>query len=109
MQWIAPSEKDTGTETLENRLWAAADELRANSGLTSAQYSQPVLGLIFLRFAEVRFFAQRAVLEKQAAGGRRGSRVDDQRWTPKFGQLARWDPDPGKGVWHATEETELSC
>ena len=77
MQWIAPSEKDTGTETLENRLWAAADELRANSGLTSAQYSQPVLGLIFLRFAEVRFFAQRAVLEKQAAGGRRGSRVDD--------------------------------
>ena len=77
MQWIAPSEKDTGTETLEKRLWAAADELRANSGLTSAQYSQPVLGLIFLRFAEVRFFAQLAVLEKQAAGGRRGSRVDD--------------------------------
>ena len=77
MQWIAPSEKDTGTETLENRLWAAADELRANSGLTSAQYSQPVLGLIFLRFAEVRFLVRRAALEKQAAGGRRGSRVDD--------------------------------
>ena len=77
MQWIAPSEQDTGTETLENRLWAAADDLRANSGLTSAQYSQPVLGLIFLRFAEVRFLAQRAVVEKQAAGGRRGSRVDD--------------------------------
>jgi type I restriction enzyme M protein len=62
---------------LENRLWAAADQLRANSGLTSAQYSQPVLGLIFLRFAEVRFLAQRAVLEKQAGGGRRGSRVDE--------------------------------
>ena len=65
MQWIAPSEKDTGTETLENRLWAAADQLRANSRLTSAQYSQPVLGLIFLRFAEVRFLAKRAGLEKQ--------------------------------------------
>ena len=77
MQWIAPSEKDTGTETLERRLWAAADELRANSGLTSAQYSQPVLGLIFLRFAEVRFLARRAVLEKRATRGRRGSRVDD--------------------------------
>ena len=37
----------------------------------------PVLGLIFLRFAEVRFLTQLAVLEKQAAGGRRGSRVDD--------------------------------
>ena len=49
MQWIAPSEKDISTDTLENRLWAAADQLRANSGLTSAQYSTPVLGLIFLR------------------------------------------------------------
>src|SRR2546428_875449 len=77
MQWIAPPEKDNGVETLESRLWAAADQLRANSGLTSAQYSQPVLGLIFLRFAEVRFLAQRTVLEKQAAGGRRGSRVGD--------------------------------
>src|SRR5687767_7541979 len=77
MQWIAPSAKDPGTETLESRLWAAADQLRANSGLTSAQYSQPVLGLIFLRFAEVRFLGERAVLEQQAKGGRRGSRVDD--------------------------------
>src|SRR6266404_2707870 len=77
MHWIAPSERDAANDTLENRLWAAADQLRANSGLTSAQYSQPVLGLIFLRFAEVRFLAQRAVLEKQAAGGRRGSRIDD--------------------------------
>ena len=55
LQWIAPSERDTDSQTLENRLWAAADQLRANSGLTSTQYSQPVLGLIFLRFAEVRF------------------------------------------------------
>jgi type I restriction enzyme M protein len=77
MKWIAPPEKDAGTESLENRLWAAADQLRANSGLTSAQYSQPVLGLIFLRFAEVRFLAKRAVLEKQASSGRRGPRVDD--------------------------------
>jgi len=77
MKWIAPPEKDAGTETLEDRLWKAADQLRANSGLTSAQYSQPVLDLIFVRFAEVRFLAQRAALEKQAKGSRRGSRVDD--------------------------------
>src|SRR5882672_12609015 len=77
MQWIAPSERDKDAQALEGRLWAAADQLRANSGLTSAQYSQPVLGLIFLRFAEVRFLAQRAVLEKTAGGGRRGSRVDE--------------------------------
>jgi type I restriction enzyme M protein len=36
-----------------------------------------VLGLIFLRFAELRFVARRAVLETQARGGRRASRLDD--------------------------------
>src|SRR3984893_9688060 len=76
MQWIAPSEKDTANNTLEKRLWDAADQFRANSGLTSAQYSQPVLGLIFLRFADARFEARRAELEKSATG-RRGSKVDD--------------------------------
>jgi type I restriction enzyme M protein len=77
MNWIAPSEKDVATDTLEKRLWQAADQLRANSGLTSAQYSQPVLGLIFLRFADARFAKRRAALEKAGASGRRGSRLDD--------------------------------
>ena len=66
MLWVAPSGKDTATNTLEKRLWDAADQLRANSGLTSAQYSTPVLGLIFLRFADVRFAKVRAGLEKIA-------------------------------------------
>jgi type I restriction enzyme M protein len=77
MQWIAPFERDTANGTLEKRLWDAADQFRANSGLTAAQYSQPVLGLIFLRFAEVRFAAQRAKLDKTVASSRRGSRIDD--------------------------------
>jgi type I restriction enzyme M protein len=78
MQWIVPSEKDAAQDTLEKRLWDAADQFRANSGLTSAQYSAPVLGLIFLRFAESRFDNRRAELEAAGASSRRGtSRVDD--------------------------------
>ena len=77
MIWIAPSEKDTATDTLEKRLWDAADQFRANSGLKPQEYSGPILGLIFLRFAEVRFTAQRAKLEKAGASSRRGSRVDE--------------------------------
>lgn len=76
MRWIAPQEKDVAAAALEKRLWAAADELRANSGLTSAQYSQPVLGLIFLRFADAKFAARRAELSK-GASARRGPRVDE--------------------------------
>ena len=37
---------------IEKRLWDAADDLRANSALKSSEYSVPVLGLIFLRYAE---------------------------------------------------------
>ena len=77
MHWIAPSEKDTENAALEKRLWDAADQFRANSGLKSHEYSAPVLGLIFLRFAEVRFAGQRARLEKAGASSRRGSRVDE--------------------------------
>mgnify|MGYP000344528423 CR=1 FL=1 len=55
MLWIAPSEKDNGNATLEKRLWDAADQLRANSHLKSSEYSIPVLGLIFLRYADHKF------------------------------------------------------
>lgn len=44
-----------GISALEKRLWEAADQLRANSKLTQTEYSMPVLGLIFLRYAYNRF------------------------------------------------------
>ena len=40
---------------LENNLWKSADTLRANSDLKSSEYSTPVLGLIFLKFADNRY------------------------------------------------------
>ncbi|MDX9943191.1 MAG: N-6 DNA methylase [Azonexus sp.] len=45
----------TNPHHLEKELWEAADQLRANSKLTAAEYSMPVLGLIFLRHADNRF------------------------------------------------------
>lgn len=55
---------------IENRLWDAADELRANSKLKSSEYSIPVLGLIFLRYADYRF----SDVEKELAGKTSGRR-----------------------------------
>ncbi|MEO5559373.1 MAG: class I SAM-dependent DNA methyltransferase [Dokdonella sp.] len=50
---------------VENRLWAAADQLWANTGLRPADFSEPVLGLIFLRYADKRFTeAHQLLLEK---------------------------------------------
>lgn len=52
---------------LESELWDAADELRANSKLTSQQYCMPVLGLIFLRYAQGRFKRADAEIDKERA------------------------------------------
>lgn len=55
---------------LEQRLWDAADELRANSGLKASEYGTPVLGLIFLRFADAKFTAARGAIEAKASARR---------------------------------------
>ena len=59
-------------------LWAAADELRANSTLSPAEYRGPVLGLIFLAYAEFRFEQIRPELEAKATA-RRPVTPDDYR------------------------------
>jgi hypothetical protein len=48
---------------------SAADELRANSKLKSSEYSVPVLGLVFLRYADHKF--QAAAKELEGTGGGR--------------------------------------
>jgi type I restriction enzyme M protein len=40
---------------LEEDLWSAADNLRANSDLKASEYGTPVLGLIFLKFADINY------------------------------------------------------
>ncbi len=53
---------------IETRLWSAADELRANSKLKSSEYSVPVLGLVFLRYADHKFQVAAKQLEGQKGG-----------------------------------------
>lgn len=48
----------------ENKLWKTADDLRANSSLKYNEFSTPVLGLIFLRFADYRFQEAKPEIEK---------------------------------------------
>ena len=50
---------------LENDLWASANRLRATGGIKSADYAVPVLGLIFLRFADNKYAAQETAIKKE--------------------------------------------
>ena len=63
---------------IENRLWSMADELRANSRLRASEYSTPVLGLIFLRYADHKFTQAEQEIRETASTGRRRVRITDQ-------------------------------
>lgn len=54
----------------ESDLWEAADNLRANSKLTSSDYFMPVLGVIFLRHAANRFNVAHNQIEADQASGK---------------------------------------
>jgi type I restriction enzyme M protein len=77
MRWIASTEKDNNSAAFEKRLWDAADDFRANSGLKPQEYSGPILGLIFLRFAEARFSIKHEQLSKEVSSSRKAARIDD--------------------------------
>ncbi len=63
---------------VEKRLWEAADELRANSKLKSSEYSVPVLGLIFLRYADQKFSDAEKKLAATGSGRRKIGKIDYQ-------------------------------
>lgn len=61
------------------RLWAAADQLWANTGLKPAEFSGPVLGLVFLSYAEKKFAdAERKLgpVGKSKGGRKKVSKAD---------------------------------
>lgn len=59
--------KATDLAKVRATLWSAADELRANSKLTPVQYRDPVLGLVFLAYAENRFETVRGEVEAKSS------------------------------------------
>ncbi|MFE9693684.1 N-6 DNA methylase [Micromonospora sp. NPDC005806] len=70
--------KSSDLAEVRKRLWRAADELRANSTLSPSEARGPILGLIFLAYAEHRFEAVRPELEAKATL-RRPVTPDDYR------------------------------
>jgi type I restriction enzyme M protein len=57
MHWTEPATADDSHAELEKKLWDAANQLWAGADLKPSEYSPTVLGLIFLRYADVRFVA----------------------------------------------------
>ena len=80
---------------LYERLWAAAEQLRANGELKLNEIAEPILGLIFLKFADVKFRqAEKDILAERAkTSGRQAPITPDhykQRGVPYIPEKARY-------------------
>ncbi len=58
---------DKELSELKDRLWHSADMLRSGAHLAANKYGQPILGLIFLRYADIRFKQHKAEIENEYA------------------------------------------
>ena len=58
---------DKELKTLKDSLWHAADVLRSGAHLAANKYGQPILGLIFLRYADILFKQHKNEIEKEFA------------------------------------------
>lgn len=63
----------TNRQQLHEKLWAAAEQLRANGSFKLNEISEPILGLIFLKFADVRFKREQAGIMAERESGYKGS------------------------------------
>ena len=81
---------------LEDDLWEAADQLRANSKLTASEYSMPVLGLIFLRHATTRFNALLPDVEKAVPARATGALREDRIKLGFQGKAAIYLPETAR-------------
>jgi type I restriction enzyme M protein len=76
MHWTEPATADDSHAALEKKLWDAANMLWAGADLKPSEYSPTVLGLIFLRYADVRFAAVEKDLKPQAGSRRKIGATD---------------------------------
>lgn len=56
---------DKELKELKDRLWHSADVLRASAHLAANKYGQPILGLIFLRYADILYKKHKAEIEAE--------------------------------------------
>lgn len=94
---------------LEDSLWQAADNLRANSNLKSSEYATPVLGLIFLRFASIRYDRIKPEIEKELKA-QKNRRIQQTEAEIAIAKCGFYLPDDAKYDYllNLPEETDIA-
>ena len=67
---------DQELKTLKDNLWHSADLLRSGAHLAANKYGQPILGLIFLRYADILFKQHKKDIDKEFES-KKGTRSEE--------------------------------
>lgn len=70
---------DKELKKLKGDLWHSADVLRAGAHLAANKYGQPILGLIFLRYADILFKQHKEEIEKEYEANKGGRRARSKK------------------------------
>ena len=65
------------TKDFKEELWGSADKLRANSSLKYSEFAKPVLGIVFIRYADYKFKKINQELEKQEKDSIRRRKISE--------------------------------
>lgn len=71
---------DKELKQLQDKLWGAADILRSGAHLAANKFGQPILGLIFLRYADILYKQHKEEIEAEfnaLKGTRREKNIED--------------------------------
>ena len=75
---------DKGLKELKDTLWHSADVLRASAHLAANKYGQPILGLIFLRYADILYKQHKEEIEAEYAKLAEESHLDVEKVKSSF-------------------------
>ena len=80
---------------LKDDLWLAANKLRADSDLKSNDYSPPVLGIIFLKFADIKYSKFEKEIKTEFETNK-GTRLEEPIETIAIGKCGLYIPDSAR-------------
>ena len=66
---------DIELKELKDKLWRSADVLRSGAHLAANKYGQPILGLIFLRYADILYKQNKPEIDKEF-NSKKGTRAE---------------------------------
>lgn len=81
---------------LKDKLWETAVDMRANSNLSAHDYAEPILGLIFLKFADVKYAKFEKEINEEYEARKSGRRASAEKYEVAIEKVGIYVPEKAR-------------